>query len=145
MKERTNEHRSSIITPYFLSSHPQNIPRAYNKFSLVTNPYVRVNTVHSPISTVSGIEVRTPCDLFLTSGAASDSVCPDRNTSWLVPKNLLKAKAETVDSLVDVERMPGLMTMVQFECLDLTQKMLERLGTEKRHLWLIRALRARKE
>jgi hypothetical protein len=35
--------------------------------------------------------------------------------------------------------------MVQFECLDLTHKMLERLGTEKRHLWLIRALRARQE
>jgi len=98
---------------------------------------------HSPISIVSGIEVRTPCTHFLTKGAASDSVWPDRNTSWLVPKNLLKAKAETLDFVI--ARMPGLMSMVQFECLDLTHKMLERLGTEKRHLWLIRALRARQE
>jgi hypothetical protein len=44
-----------------------------------------------------------------------------------------------------VPLLPNLVSVVQFEGLCLTQKMIECLGTEQRRLWFVRALRARQE
>jgi len=47
----------------------------------------------------------------------------------LVPKKLLQAKAEAIDLIVPL--IPDLMSMIQNKPLDLTEKMIERLCTEK--------------
>ena len=44
-----------------------------------------------------------------------------------------------------VPLLPDLVSVVQFEGLNLTQKMVECLGAEPRRLWFVRALRARQE
>jgi hypothetical protein len=54
------------------------------------------------------------------------SVWIHRQAARLVPKNPLKAEAEAVNPIVPL--IPDLMPMIQLERLDLTQKMLERLG-----------------
>jgi len=133
-----------IVTPIppmatWPSLRPQDM--ICHNFGFVMSPYTGNNTFDLPVSgsVKPIIEIYTPHALFLIGVKAP--VLIDRHAARLVPKNPLKAEAETVNLLIPL--IPDLMPMVQLERLDLTQKMFECLSAVTRQLWLVRPLRAR--
>ena len=122
-----------VVIGYFLSQ--------VGAFNDISTPE---STLHSPISAGSGIEITTaatPLFLFSTSvGVGTRARIKWRGVSGLIPKYLLQTKAKAVDPIVKL--VSNLVSIIQFERLYLTQKMIECLGTEQRRLWFVRAFRA---
>jgi hypothetical protein len=92
---------------------------------------------YSPASAQPCTGIYIPYALF---SARIVPVWADREASGMISEKPLQAEAEAIDLLVPL--ISDLVSVVQHKRLDLTQKMVERLGTEKRNLWLVRTFRA---